>query len=127
MASLCPACGAKLQADIYECPHCRLEFKNPETLVRRALLIPGGAFFYTGHVLIGFAHALVDVVLLCYLGIFSLVAAGLVGSARGAAAISRARPATFVMVAVFAALFALHKWVTIKIANSLVRDYIPLS
>ncbi len=45
MTSLCPDCRSPLSPRVYECPQCRIAFKNEKTLMQRAWLIPGGGFF----------------------------------------------------------------------------------
>lgn len=47
MVPHCPDCFAILTPRVYLCPHCGLVFKDEKTLLRRALLIPGGGYFYT--------------------------------------------------------------------------------
>lgn len=127
MRNLCPECRAVLQADAYECPNCRLNFKDPQTMLRRALAIPGGGFFYTGHTLIGVLHALVDVLLLFYLVISVLVVTGVIGSVPNAGSASPPRAATLILVFVIAAFLVIHKWIMIRISRRLVRNYLPAS
>jgi hypothetical protein len=60
---LCPRCLKPLAADKYLCPSCRLAFKTPGQATLRAFLIPGGGFFFSGHVWFGLQSALVDLIL----------------------------------------------------------------
>jgi hypothetical protein len=61
---LCPKCMSPLAKGRYACTVCRLEFKNREVAMRRALLIPGGGWFYTGHTILGVLYALIETLLL---------------------------------------------------------------
>jgi hypothetical protein len=53
MDSLCPSCLSKLEPGITRCITCNQAFKDERTMVRRALLIPGGGYFYVGLRLLG--------------------------------------------------------------------------
>jgi hypothetical protein len=59
---LCPRCAKPLAKDNYMCPSCRLKFKTPAGLIKKALLIPGGGYFVTGHYWFGVQGALTDLV-----------------------------------------------------------------
>ncbi len=127
MTSVCPDCRAALTPGLYECPNCRLKFKDEKTALRRSLLIPGGGFFYTGHTLLGVAHSLVDLVLLFYLTISVLVALGAVQPEPSPNGAPQDRFAALVVVAFLAILLGLHKWITTRISRNLIRNYIPAS
>jgi hypothetical protein len=71
---LCPRCAKPLLKDSYVCPSCRFKFKTPSELIKKALLIPGGGYFLTGHFWFGVQGALVEVLLLIFL-LSTLVAA----------------------------------------------------
>jgi hypothetical protein len=75
--SLCPSCFAPLTPEIYECNRCHQIFKNKATLNQRAYLIPGGAYFYTGHWFLGVTAFLGETVLLVLTAVWILVALGM--------------------------------------------------
>ena len=64
---LCPQCTRPLSAGKYVCESCRLKFKNKLTAYILAILLPGGGYFYTRHVLIGLLNAVVELLLVFYI------------------------------------------------------------
>ena len=54
---LCPQCTHPLSAGKYVCESCRLKFKNKIAAYILAILLPGGGYFYTRHLLIGVLDA----------------------------------------------------------------------
>ena len=64
---LCPQCTRPLSAGKYVCESCRLKFKNKITAYILAVLLPGGGYFYTRHVLVGLLNAAVELLLLFYI------------------------------------------------------------
>jgi hypothetical protein len=123
MNSSCPECRAALPQGVYECPNCRLRFKDEKTLLKRALLIPGGGFFYTGHPFLGLLHGFTDLVLIFVVVFWVMVALGIAqtGPTPGA------RSGALIVVAAFAGVLAYHKWMIIRVSRRLVRNYIPVS
>jgi len=71
---LCPRCAKPLVKGNYVCPSCRLKFQVPSGLIKKALLIPGGGYFITGHFWFGVQGALAELILLA-LALSTLVAA----------------------------------------------------
>lgn len=71
---LCPRCAKPLAKDKYVCPSCHLKFKLPAELVKKALLIPGGGYFITGHFWFGVQGALAELVLVLFV-LSTLIAA----------------------------------------------------
>ncbi len=71
---LCPRCAKPLAKGNYLCSSCRLKFKTPAGLIKKALLIPGGGYFITGHFWFGVQGALVELVLFI-MALSTLVAA----------------------------------------------------
>ena len=126
MTSYCPECRAALTPSVYECPNCRLQFKDEKTLLKRALLIPGGGFFYTGHPFLGLLHAITDIVviiiwvysILVVLGIIQIIIPGEDQVDWGG---------TIVVLVFVGATLAFHKWMLIRVSRRLVRNYIPAS
>jgi len=75
--SLCPRCLAALESGVYQCSGCGTVFKDEKSLVIRALLIPGGAYFYVGNYIPGIVSGLIETSGLI------IVAMDCVGVARG--------------------------------------------
>jgi len=125
--SLCPECRATLTSGVYECPNCRLKFKDEKTALRRSLLIPGGGFYYTGHLALGAAHSLADLILLFYAVIWVLVALGITHPPLGPGGKPTERFGALVVLTFLAIMLALHKWVVIRVSRNLIRNYIPAS
>jgi hypothetical protein len=64
---LCPRCTHPLSAGKYVCRSCRLKFKNKVTAYILAILLPGGGYFYSRHLLIGLLDVVVEIFLLFYI------------------------------------------------------------
>jgi hypothetical protein len=109
---LCPRCMKPLQHDVYECGACRLEFKSLEEGRRRALLFPGGGYFYTGHWFIGIADALMELILIVLL-IVSIL--GLSEGGEGMVEVS----------ILFGVLLIIEKAISLYHTNHFIREYIP--
>jgi hypothetical protein len=126
MTSLCPECRSPLTPDVYECPHCRIAFKDENTAMKRAWLIPGGGFFYIGHPFLGILHAFVEVILMCMVGYWLLVGLGVVppDTNPGEAPVDKA--SALVIAAMIGGILAADKWVMAKVARKQVRTYIPV-
>jgi hypothetical protein len=126
MMSLCPECRAALTPGVYECPGCRLKFKDEKALLWRSLLIPGGGFFYTGHPFSGTLHFLVDLILL--LEVVLLGATAITRPLQPIPGQAHADWEAALLAAVFlAVLLALHKGAVTRITRNLVRGFIPAS
>ena len=125
MTSLCPECRGALTPGIYECPSCRLRFKDERTLLWRSILIPGGGFFYTGHAFLGTLHLLVDLIVLLELVLLGATAIGLWASKPSPGQHVADRGAVLMAVVFLAALLALHKGAVTRITGNLVRGFIP--
>jgi hypothetical protein len=112
---LCPKCMSPLRKDTYACPTCRLEFKSRRQAVRRALLLPGGGWFYTGYPMLGVLYALIEVLLLVDI-MLSLgeILAGVGGEKE------------WVQIIVSGGLLALEKSLAVLHARRSVEDYIPV-
>jgi hypothetical protein len=125
MTSLCPECRTALTPGVYECPHCRLKFKDEQTLLRRSLLIPGGGFFYTGHAFLGTLHFLLELFLLLELVVWGGAAIGLWPLKPSSGQAHADREAALMVAVFFAILLALHKAAIARITRNLVRGFIP--
>ncbi|MBZ5646265.1 MAG: hypothetical protein LAN37_03460 [Acidobacteriia bacterium] len=75
MASLCPDCLAPLTEKVYQCAGCGLVFKDEGTMKKRALLIPGGGYFYCGQTLLGVLGLIGEAWLILLIVIFAIAAA----------------------------------------------------
>jgi hypothetical protein len=123
--SLCPKCLAALSPDLYRCAQCGLLFKNEKSLLARALLIPGGAYFYTGQTLLGVLAGLVEVlfvfvVIVNFLeGTHVITAVGDPGEAPPAASLSLLRAILFLMFLAFIKFGGFYR------ARRRVRKFIP--
>ena len=127
MVSLCPECRAALAPQVYECPGCRLKFKDEKTLLWRSLLIPGGGFFYTGHPAVGTFHCVADLGLLWEVVVWGAAAIGLwsLPAAPGQNPVSRDE--ALITLGILVVLLALHKGAITRITRNLVRNFIPAS
>ena len=119
IASLCPRCFAALAPDLYQCAQCRLLFKDKATALRRSLLIPGGGYFYTGHIFLGVMDAIAEGFLMLIILLLLLEVAGVTATPPGE------QPADWAIVVVFLFLLGVEKLFTIHHANRFIRDYIP--
>ena len=72
---LCPRCGRSIPRGAFVCPGCGLEFKSPAEAKRRALLIPGGGYFYFREWFRGTLAALGEVLILWWM--FAVIVEGL--------------------------------------------------
>jgi hypothetical protein len=127
MTSLCPECRTALTPGVYECPGCRLKFRDEKTLLRRSILIPGGGFFYTGHAFLGVLHFLLELFLLLELVLLGAAAMGLWPLKPSPGQAHAERGGALVAAVFLAALLALHKGAITRITRNLVRGYIPAS
>ncbi len=118
MVSLCPECRNALQPRVYQCASCGLVFKNESTLIKLGILVPGGAYFYTGHPLLGAVTALGELYLLL------LIVAVIFTGIMQPTAIED--PSGFwVAAAFFIFAYALETAITIGHNLRLVRDFLP--
>ena len=120
MVSLCPTCIAVLTPCVYQCSQCGQLFKDEKTMVRRALLIPGGGYFYTGHTFLAVSDFMAEAYLLLLLLIF--LAALLLPSDNPQ---SGEAAGFWVGAGVVAALLAVEKWGTIHHCRRFIREFIP--
>jgi len=126
ITSLCPDCKALLNGGVYECPQCHRAFKDENTAVKRTWLIPGGGFFYTGHPFLGILHGIVEGILLIVVLYWLLIGLGVVAPDSGSEGAGD-KASALIVLAVFAGVFAIHKWVQASVARKQVRNFLPLS
>ena len=126
MASFCPQCLAGLTPGVYECPNCRLKFKDDRGALLHGLMVPGGGYFYIGLNLMGITHAFVDVSMLLSAIVSVLALMGKVHppAIRGA---PQAKWVFAVSALVFSAALVTRIWLSIRVARKAVRTFIPTS
>ena len=124
MVSLCPQCLAELQRGVYACPVCGLKFKDERTVLVHAVLIPGGAYFYTGLNLWGVAHACIDFAALVTAIIWALAAMGRVHMELRPGVPAGTHLCAFV-ASVMATLLVVDTWLSIRISRNAIRRFIP--
>jgi hypothetical protein len=124
MVSLCPQCLAELQPGVYACSGCGLKFKDEKTVLVHALLIPGGAYFYTGLNLWGVAHAFIDFAVFVSAIIWALAAMGRVHMVLRPGVPADTFLSFFVAI-VMATLLVVDIWLSIRISRNAIRRFIP--
>ena len=121
LRQLCPGCLRDLAPGQYQCSGCGMSFKDEQTLKRRAIIIPGGGYFYVNQTFMGVVAAIVDVYLLFLLAV-ALLDSRVVKSSEADNPIAQA-----VGVAVFVVfLISVEKTLEIYHARQAVRDFIPV-
>lgn len=111
-AHLCPRCTKPLAANVYQCPSCRLPFKDMATAKKLSILVPGGGYFYTGHPFLGLGDFVVELALL------ALVITEIGGIVEG-------RPEATFGAIFFGVILAIEKLITIHHAKRYIGEYIP--
>lgn len=112
---LCPKCTTALTPGVYDCPSCRLEFKNEQRARKVSILYPGGGYFYTNHPYLGTGDAIVEILLTV------MVLGGLVNMLTGAP--EQTGP---FQVVFFGFLLVLEKLYSVLHAKHYVKEYIPV-
>jgi len=128
IVSLCPNCLAQLTPQVYECLNCKLSFKDEKSVVRRALLIPGGGYFYVGYWLLGMGHFIVEALFLYWTVMFGLAGLGVIKltpeSPPGQPEASE--PVVYLFSAGFTAFIVIiAKLMAIHNCRRLIREFIP--
>ncbi len=118
MVSLCPACLATLSPKTYECQGCGLRFKDEKTLLRRGILIPGGASFYVGATGLGILRSISESIFLVILLLFLAAAIARPGGSKDAANVFTG--ALFIL-----GLLTLDKTMAIATSRQQIRDFLP--
>jgi hypothetical protein len=65
---LCPGCTNALSKDKYICENCGLKFKSKTATSIFSIIFPGGGYLYTRRYFLGIIVALVEIVLLAFIG-----------------------------------------------------------
>ncbi|HET7842112.1 MAG TPA: hypothetical protein VFM21_10925 [Terriglobia bacterium] len=125
--SLCPMCMASLTPEVYECNKCHQVFKNKSAMSTRAWLIPGGAYFYTGHWFLGITGGLGEAILLIFALVWLAVAAGMPDPFADAQNPAATSAQAAIIAVIFLAFVALAKWVGLTHGRRSVARYMPAS
>lgn len=125
--SMCPSCFAPLTPEVYECNRCHQVFKNKSTLNQRAYLIPGGAYFYTGHRFLGVTAFLGESILLVMTAVWILVALGMPDPFSDSSNPPATPGEAFFLAAIFLAFIAFTKFVGLTHGRRAVEKFIPAS
>jgi hypothetical protein len=123
MVALCPDCLAALTEKVYVCGGCGLAFKDERTLVKRSLLIPGGGYFYTGHIFLAITDLFAEVFLMFEVIVCALAAYGTWGKVPAKPGAATAT-GFLLSTLIFLALLAFEKLVTIHHGRRFVREFI---
>ena len=97
-----------------------MKFKDEKTLVRREILIPGGASFYVGATGLGIVRSIAESILI-------LVAVGFVVGAFVEPAGSQDAGPGFIGAIFILAILALHKGMAVLTSRQQVRDFLPVN
>ena len=116
MVQLCPDCRNPLTSGVYTCRNCGLIFKDEKSMLLRSIFIPAGGYFYTGHPMIAFLPALIEVIVLLNVLGFLLIRHRDPGAAEN---LWGALIVLFIYWAVETAVNILH-------CRRYIREYIPL-
>ena len=123
MVPLCSECLKPLTPDRYECGSCGLLFKDERTLRKRAILIPGGGYFYCGAIGMGILTAVVEAYALVEI-VFAVI-----GMVTALTTTGPGREELFggstIIVLWFLALLAFEKFVQIHHCQRMIRDFLP--
>jgi hypothetical protein len=122
MVSLCPECLAPLTPAHYQCTSCGLVFKDEATMRKRALLIPGGGYFYCDAVGMGVLAALAELyliseTLLLVLALFAAFTAPATQQTEGIAGLAA-------VLVFFVLLLAFEKLVQMNHCRRFIREFI---
>ena len=110
-AHLCPRCTSELNAGVYACGSCALEFKSRKTALKLSVWLPGGGYFYTGHPILGLIDASVELILM--LAIIGSWLPDASGSGGG-----------FAEASVFVIILLIEKLITVYHADNFIQEYL---
>jgi hypothetical protein len=116
IVQLCPDCRGTLTPSVYSCRSCGLIFKDEKSMILRSIFLPAGGYFYTGHPMIAFLPALVEVIVLLNVLGFILI------RGRDASAAENLWGALIVLFI----YWALETAITILHCRRYIREFIPL-
>ena len=101
-----------------------MAFKDEKTLLTRALLIPGGAYFYTGQALLGVLTGIIEALFTVFSVVSIVEAAGVNGLGPDPGGASQ-RPLLLTRAVIYVAFLALMKFTSFYRGRRRVRRYIP--
>ena len=119
MVSLCPACFATLVPKTYQCQSCGLQFKDEKTLLRRGILIPGGASFYVGATALGVVRSIGESIFLLIVLVLLMGTIAPPGDPKDTA--GEFAGALFVL-----GILVVDKSVAIAYSRPQIRDFLPV-
>ncbi|MDP9266894.1 MAG: hypothetical protein M3P27_01035 [Acidobacteriota bacterium] len=122
LVSLCPECLQALTPQVYQCAGCGLVFKDERTMRKRALLIPGGGYFYSGATGMGVLAVIAEVYLVAELLFLTLAFFG--AFALPAEKRSEALIGVGIVMIFFLAALGFEKLVQINHCKRFIRDFI---
>jgi hypothetical protein len=125
MQSLCPDCRAGLTPRVYECVPCGLRFKTEKTLLNRALLIPGGGYFYAGMNLAGVLSFVGEGAFLLLVLLYAAMALHLVPAATSENGRLMETAELWTVAGFFLLIVAFHKLVEYRHGVRVIRTFLP--
>jgi hypothetical protein len=125
--SLCPMCMASLTPEVYECNKCHQIFKTKSAMSTRAWLIPGGAYFYTGHWFLGLTAGFGELILLIITLVWLAVAAGMPDPFADANSPAATPVEAAIIAVIFLAIVLFSKWVGLTHGRRCVGRFMPAS
>ena len=115
--SLCPDCWRPLTPRVYLCTDCGLLFKNETTLIKMAIFVPGGAYFYSGFTAAGVLTAVGELFVLLEILVLAIAAFSERGKPEFAGFIGA--------MGFFILIYAFETLVTIMHNRRVIREFIP--
>jgi hypothetical protein len=109
---LCPSCTNELNADAALCGTCKLQFKSNLQAKIRALVIPGGGYFYSRRPIAGLMVGLIEIGLMGFL-IYQWMA------------LKNGVPVSFSILTFFCCALIIEKYIAAFHSEQLVCDHIP--
>jgi hypothetical protein len=113
---LCPKCNAVLDAGVYVCSSCRLEFKSETRARKLSIIYPGGGYFYTDHPFLGAGDAVAETFLIF------MVLMGIVNMLSGAPE----KAGGLFQLIFFGLILFLEKLYSVFHAKHYVKEFIPV-
>ena len=111
---MCPRCTSLLKAGTWQCPGCRLAFKEMGDAMKMSIWLPGGGYFYTRHPFLGIGDFVVEAFLIFNVILFVTQA------------IESGDQAQWVTAGFFGFILVVEKLISIYHANRYIREYIPM-
>lgn len=116
---LCPRCTTALEAGVFACSACQLEFKSKSQGMKLAIVIPGGGYFYTRHPFLGLGDAAVEMVLIGFVLLAVFAISGNMDAGEAS------MEDLMAMLGVFGGALVYEKILSIYHANHFIKEFIP--